>query len=176
VLAIRPLHFVDARPLLALIDANREHLAPWLPWPELIKSPQDAQEFIRMSLQGMANHNAYKCVVLADGMACGLVSLHWMNWGNRSAGMSYWLGKAHEGQGIAAAACRILEHQAFADLELNKIEIHVAAGNLRSHRLAERLGYAKDGVLRQAEFLCGQYVDHVIYSKLRQEWAAGLTR
>ena len=42
--------------------------------------------------------------------------------------------------------------------------------NVRSLAVMERLGFAREGVLRQLDYYKGAYHDDVVYSMLREEW------
>jgi RimJ/RimL family protein N-acetyltransferase len=53
----------------------------------------------------------------------------------------YWLTASARGRGIATKALRLLCRWAFADEEFNRILLKAHAGNLRSHRVAERVGF-----------------------------------
>ena len=52
---------------------------------------------------------------------------------------------------------------------VNRIELCAAIENEKSQAVAERLGFKPEGIKRAAEFLNGQFVDHNIYSLLRNE-------
>jgi ribosomal-protein-serine acetyltransferase len=78
--------------------------------------------------------------------------------------------RAEEGKGIISAACRVLIGYAFDELHLNRAEIRCATSNLRSAAIPERLGFRKEGVLRQSEFRDGQLHDFSIYGLLAEEW------
>ena len=45
-----------------------------------------------------------------------------------------------------------------------------AAANLRSAAIPERLGFRKEGVLRQSEFRDGKLHNFIIYGQLAEEW------
>jgi ribosomal-protein-serine acetyltransferase len=55
-------------------------------------------------------------------------------------------------------------------LELNRVEIHCAAGNAKSRALAERLGFKLDGTMREGHFLHGKYHDLLIFAVLKRDW------
>ena len=55
---------------------------------------------------------------------------------------------------------------------MNRVELTCATDNLRSARLAERAGFLLEGLLRQAEWLDGKFVDHYVYGLLRSEFLA----
>jgi ribosomal-protein-serine acetyltransferase len=59
----------------------------------------------------------------------------------------------------------------FKELGLNCVELACAVGNARSCAIPERLGFTREGVLRQREWLYDHFVDHVSYSMLAAEWS-----
>jgi len=81
--------------------------------------------------------------------------------------LGYWIGKEHEGNGIITSSCRRLLQYGFEVLMLNRIEIRCGVENVRSQRVPERLGFTKEGTLRQVENIRGQFIDHYLYSLLR---------
>jgi ribosomal-protein-serine acetyltransferase len=52
------------------------------------------------------------------------------------------------------------------------VEIGCAPGNRKSCAIPERLGFTREGVLRQREWLYDHFVDHVVYGILAEEWRA----
>ena len=55
------------------------------------------------------------------------------------------------------------------DLELRKIEINVASKNTKSKAIPERLGFKKEGVIRNFEYLNSEYLDRTVYGLLKEE-------
>ncbi|TGV06666.1 N-acetyltransferase, partial [Mesorhizobium sp. M00.F.Ca.ET.186.01.1.1] len=53
---------------------------------------------------------------------------------------------------------------------LEKITIQAATGNAKSRAIPERLGFQLEGILRRNEFLYDHFVDHAVYSMLKEEW------
>ncbi len=68
-------------------------------------------------------------------------------------------------------AVRALVEHAFGEWQLNRVEIRVAVGNERSAAIPERLGFVREGVLRQAERHADGFKDNVVYSALASEWS-----
>ena len=79
---------------------------------------------------------------------------HWLGgrvWWDRyhqRAEIGYGLAKDCWGLGLAQEAIRAVLRFGFEKMALNRIEIWTSAANLRSLRLAERLGFRRDGSLR----------------------------
>src|SRR5262249_62195912 len=65
----------------------------------------------------------------------------------------------------------LVEH-AFEILNLNRVWLHVYEFNERGIRTYERVGFQKEGVLRQDHFHDGRYWSTIIMGILREEWQA----
>ncbi|OAB40380.1 GNAT family N-acetyltransferase [Paenibacillus antarcticus] len=74
------------------------------------------------------------------------------------------------GNGIMTEVVKCIMDFGFLTMKVNKIEAKVEPENEASIRLMYRLGFQKEGVLRQHEFEKGKYVDLAIYSKLKSEY------
>lgn len=55
---------------------------------------------------------------------------------------------------------------AFYELNLHRITAHIMPENTASIRLAERIGFQKEGVARKSALIRGVWEDHIIYSIL----------
>lgn len=156
--------------LFALTDANREYLREWLPWLDATQSVEDIREFIHGALRQFAENRGFQAGIWYRDKLAGTVGYHDIDWANRSVELGYWLGAAFQGHGLMTSACRALITHAFAELGLNRVAIRCATGNAKSCAIPERLGFQRDGVLRQAESLYDHYVDLAVYSCLASEW------
>ena len=156
--------------LFALMDRNRQHLRQWLPWLDANTSPQDTLRFIRAGLDSLAHNKGFDMGLWRNGRIAGVVSVKALDWSNRKAQLGYWISAESQGLGLVTQACSALISHAFARLGLNRVEIHCATENLRSRAIPERLGFALEGELRQAEWLYDHYVDHAVYGMLSGDW------
>ncbi|MDZ8054951.1 MAG: GNAT family protein [Aulosira sp. ZfuCHP01] len=89
---------------------------------------------------------------------------------NRSAEFGYRIHPAMRGQGLGTQMLQICISRVFQSTNLNKLYCQTAAFNLPSIRLLEKLGFQRDGVLREHHELDGLLHDDYVYSLLRQEW------
>jgi len=53
---------------------------------------------------------------------------------------------------------------------MHRVEIRCGTGNHRSCAVPERLGFTREGVLREAQWVSGRWVDLVVWGMLEQEW------
>lgn len=69
-------------------------------------------------------------------------------------------------------ALRALLGYAFGELNLERIEADVDPRNEASIRTLERLGFKKEGYLRERWKVNGEVQDAIFYGLLRREWEA----
>jgi ribosomal-protein-serine acetyltransferase len=160
-----------AAALYTLTDANRQHLRQWLPWVDATRSVADTATFITSSLQQFAAGKGFKAGIWYQGRLCGMIGHHEMSPANRATSLGYWLAADYQGKGIMTACCRAVVSHAFAELKLHRIVIRCAVENRRSRAIPERLGFACEGIARQAEWLYDHFVDIAVYALLHPETA-----
>jgi ribosomal-protein-serine acetyltransferase len=165
----------DAEELSALIDANRGHLTPWMPWAAG-STPESTLEFIRLTRRQIAGNDGLQTAIVAGGRIAGAVGFHGIAWENRSTSIGYWLDAGHQGRGIMTRAVRALVDQALSGWKLNRVEIRAAPDNHRSRAIPQRLGFHEEGVLREVEHVGERYFDAVVYAMLAAEWPASAGR
>jgi ribosomal-protein-serine acetyltransferase len=167
---LQPLADHHAEEAFALIQGNREHLSEWLPWVGRMQTTDDFRYYIRHCRQQQADGTDYGYIILHNHVMVGRIGIHYIHKLNKSCAIGYWLGKKFEGKGIITTACTALIEECFTTLGLNRIEIKCGTGNSKSAAIPERLGFTKEGVLRQAEWVNGGFIDLALYSLLKEDW------
>jgi ribosomal-protein-serine acetyltransferase len=159
----------DATELYALIEANRERLAQWMPWA----ADQDlagTERFIAEAEEQLAEENGFQAKIAPNGKIVGTVGFHKIDWINRNTSIGYWLAEQAEGKGTMTEVVRALLDHAFHEWELHRVEIHCAPDNHRSRAVPERLGFREEAQLRETELVGGCYLDSIVYGMLEGEW------
>jgi ribosomal-protein-serine acetyltransferase len=169
-IAVRPLRRADAAELYAVVDANRARLREWMPWVEKRSSAADIAGFINGSVEAHRRMTALRFAIAVGGEIAGVISLEAIDRTNRKASIGYWIDGECEGHGVVSRAVMALCDHGFSAMGLNRIEIHCGAGNWRSRKIPERLGFTNEGVLREVEWLDAHFVDHVLYAMLAADW------
>jgi [ribosomal protein S5]-alanine N-acetyltransferase len=92
-------------------------------------------------------------------------------WGrdHHLAEIGYELAPEHWGRGLATEALRAIVRYGFAEQGLHRVEANLEPGNVRSARVLEKLGFVREGVLRQNWFYDGVYSDTATYGLLAGE-------
>lgn len=80
--------------------------------------------------------------------------------------LAYVVAPESRGRGLARAAVQLLGDWAFAELRLQRLQLRIDPENEASHRVAERAGYTREGVLRSSHVVRGRRTDVVMYSRL----------
>ncbi|NGP45274.1 GNAT family N-acetyltransferase [Bacillaceae bacterium SIJ1] len=168
--ALRLIEPRDAECLFALTDASRPYLREYLPWVDHTKKVDDTKAFVDSCRKGYAENKSLTAVIQFEGEVAGVVSFNQLDWTNRTAHIGYWLGEGYQGNGLMTKAVRALTNYALRDLGFRKAEVRAAVDNQKSRAIPERLGFVKEGGIRQAERLGARYVDHVVYGMLDEEW------
>jgi ribosomal-protein-serine acetyltransferase len=166
---LRALEETDATELHALIEANRAHLARWMPWAAR-QTPRDTVDFINSTRRQLAEGNGLQAALTSGATIVGVAGFHGIDWPNRTTSLGYWLAADAQGRGTMTHAVRALVDHALTTWELNRVEIRADVENLRSRAIPERLGFTVEGTLRQAQLLGASYRDQVLYAVLAQVW------
>lgn len=167
---LRLLEERHAEELTELTDRNRQHLREWLPWLDNNRTVEDRKNFIRSTLNQLANNDGFQAGVWHDGQLAGVVGYHGIDWKDRRTSLGYWQGAKFEGKGLMTEACRALTTHAFEAYGLNRMTIICATENKKSRAIPERLGFEFEGVQRQAEWLYDHFVDHALYGMVASDW------
>ena len=73
-------------------------------------------------------------------------------------------------KGYATEAMKIMTDYLFLSKEIVRLQARTDTRNLASQRVLEKTGFKKEGLLRKAAFIRGDWRDLFIYSILREEW------
>jgi len=170
-LVLRTLDDADAPALFRLIDGDRDRLGRWLPWVEETRTEIDTARFIADAADERRRRRSLVLGLVVDGALGGTLGLHYLDWFDRSAEVGYWIASSLEGRGLVTRAVRGLVTVAFGSAGLHRLVIRCAVDNARSRRVAERLGFRVEGLLREAQWVSGRFLDQHLYALLRHELA-----
>lgn len=160
----------DAKELFTTVNDSRDYLREWLPWVDNTKQAKDYEPVIEMWLNQFTANDGFQAGIVFKGDIVGMVGFHSIDWANRKTSIGYWLAEKYQGNGIMTDAVKTLVEIAFLKYHLNRVEIMCGVENHKSKGIPERLGFQKEGVVRDAEFLYDHFHDCVLYSMLARDW------
>ncbi len=116
----------------------------------------------------------FRWIITLKGDVRPIGTLGFYKW-SPSAGyqaeMGYDLAKEHWGKGIMTEAMTAVIDFGFERMGLNRIEVYVMPRNKRSVRMIRRLGFKREGLIRQRYFdEFGNFTDDILFSMLRRDW------
>jgi len=80
------------------------------------------------------------------------------------------LGRGAWGQGYATEAARALLRWAFDTLDLNRVQAEADTRNVASARVLEKLGFVREGTLREDCIVDGEVSDSWVYGLVKRDW------
>ena len=162
-LVLRPWSEDDVRALAAAIDDPE--IAHWIPLIPHPYTEDDAREF----LSGDVAAAEHRLAITIDGDVVGGIGMG-VNSREYRGTIGYWVAASARGQGICTRALRLLSRHALDELELQRLELITDPDNGASQRVAEKVGFQREGVLRaHLRHPDGRIRDSVMFSLLPGE-------
>ncbi|MGH8875619.1 MAG: GNAT family N-acetyltransferase [Acidimicrobiia bacterium] len=171
-LVLRRFHRRDAEALAEAVLASIDDLTLWLPWASPDYRREDAVQFIRDSMQAWREAKAHDFGIglTGDPRHVGNASIWHVSRANAVGEIGYWIRSDKTSRGVATEATERLLRLGFEEMGMHRITLRIAVGNRASERVAEKLGFTMEGVLRQELRVAGRWLDHTIYSMLEHEF------
>jgi ribosomal-protein-alanine N-acetyltransferase len=174
-LHLRPFRTDDAQALFNIFSSPRTSRYLSRPaWTQL----QQAEERIAKDLAGTAKGEHLRLALenRASGEVVGECCLFHFVEESRRAEVGYALSPDHLSQGYMTEALRALMEHAFSGIGLNRVEADIDPRNDGSARTLQRLGFTKEGHLRERWIVSGEVSDTDLYGLLARDWAAAKAR
>ena len=139
---------------------------------DLMLSPRDALAAIDFIRRRFREKTMIRWGIVPEGrtQAIGTTGFNDFTERDARAELGYGLDREWWGQGLMTEANREVIDFGFRTLELNRIEATVVDDNERSLRVLEKLGFRREGLLREHHFVAGRPRDFWMLSVLRREW------
>jgi RimJ/RimL family protein N-acetyltransferase len=129
---------------------------------------EDARAWIDARAGAWAGGTASLAVVERSSGDVASALTMWVS-GEGSAEFGYWAAPVHRGKGYTTRALRLLARWAFDELELGRLQLGTMPGNVASERIAEKVGFQREGTLRSYFDQRGERRDVVMWSLLPGE-------
>ena len=115
---------------------------------------------------------AWAVLLRPDDHVIGMVNYHARSPRHRRIAVGWILAPRFTGHGYMLEAMRLLLSHCFDALQTHRIEAEIEPDNARSVRLAERLGFHREGLLRDRLYVAGEPRSIWMYALLQPEWNA----
>ena len=167
-LQLRPVTMEDIEFIYTLFAAPETNLYSSY---DNLKTIEEAKEMYETYLKpGFPTHFRLLIELKDSKTPLGTLGLYLYSEKNRRAELGYDLAKEHWGKGYMTEAVSEVIRYGFTELGLNRIEATVDTRNTSSFRLLERVGFRREGLLRQRHYYRGSYQDELYYGLLKLDW------
>jgi RimJ/RimL family protein N-acetyltransferase len=165
-------HREDDLPAFFALYSDAKVMRYWS-FPAWIRIDQAHERFAG----ALAGHDPHRllCWAIAeraDDQLIGGITLHAIDRAQGRAEIGYALLSSHWGRGYAREAMRLAIAYAFGALGLRRLEADIDPRNTGSCKLAERMGFLREGLLRERWQVDGEISDSAMYGLLARDWQA----
>jgi ribosomal-protein-serine acetyltransferase len=171
-LMLRPFRRRDVGTFHRAVDSSITELQPWLPWIDGYNRGF-AQRFIRESVGSWADRRAFDFTVRTQDdldRHIGNVSVWQTSQQNSTGEVGYWIRSDETGKGYGTEAAAAVVKIGFEELGFHKVVLRIAVGNIGSERIATKIGFTLEGILRDEVKVGDEWLDHTAWSMLSPEW------
>ena len=140
----------------------------WIPVIPVPYTEAHAREWLERCLEGWPSSEGYQLAVTEAGRVVGAIGMRTNQ--NDVGHIGYWCAREARGRGNTTRALRLVSRWGIDDLGLGRLELITDPENLASQRVAEKVGFRREGVLRSHMLHPdGRRRDSVMFSLLPDE-------
>ena len=168
-LSLRPIRTEDVDDFYA-VYSDPEVMRYWSTPP--LPDREAASKLISEIHEGFERHELLKwgITLRATDKLIGSVTIFHPDFTHRRTEIGYALGRAHWRKGYMLETLNAVLQYAFTELNLHRIEADVDPRNEASVRTLERLGFQREGYLRERWHVNGEIQDALFYGLLKPDW------
>ncbi|MFS4448671.1 GNAT family N-acetyltransferase [Maribacter sp. 2307UL18-2] len=161
-----------AEVMFKVIDENRIHLEPWFPWPKQTQKIEDSLKYLFDKEEKTVQGKQLEYGLFVNLKYIGNISIFDIHRENKSAEIGYWLSSAQTRKGYMTEAVKILEKEAFENLDLNRVQIKCDEENVASCGVATKCGFTYEGTFREDDYseYFNDFRNTSVFSKLKSEY------
>jgi RimJ/RimL family protein N-acetyltransferase len=158
-------------------DAHLAREASWDPYIPLITtvpplaSHEQARAWVARQQKRVRSGTGYSFAIVRadDDLPVGHIGLWLHKVGPGRASIGYWVLRSHRGHGLAGRALAVVAGWGLDSLGLARLELYIEPWNEASQRVAERVGFRREGLMRSWETVGDQRNDMYMYSLLPED-------
>ena len=169
-LELKQVQVHEANDLYQLVDDNRMQLREWLPWLDFMTGADKYRPIITDWIHVNDAKEAMTLGVYYEGRLAGMCGYNSIDGLSRRGQIGYWLAEEFTGHGIMTEAVQATVDFGFKELGLNRVEIIAGVENDKSRKIAERLEFTQEAIMKDYEFLYDHYHDCALYRMLKTDW------
>ena len=165
--------------LKQILEEDAEHLFQILSNPAVLQfcdlplhqNIPDSKKFICEIDEGYKSKNqiCWGIFQLSNNQLIGLCRFYNFNARHQFVSIGFELATEYWGGGLMKEALTCAITYLFTGCHVNRIEAQVFTGNEKSVKLLEKIGFKKEGIMRQNFLIDGKLQDSLLYSILQED-------
>lgn len=161
-----------AKSIFKVIDENREHLKPWLPWEKFTIKVEDSLKYLFEKEEQIKAGKKAEYGIFLNNNYIGNIGIFDIDKEKKSAEIGYWLSSSFARNGYTTEAVKIIEKEFFENFNINRIQIKCDEQNYASSGVAKKCGYQLEGKIREDSFneYFNEFRNTLVFSKLKSEY------
>jgi RimJ/RimL family protein N-acetyltransferase len=154
----------------AVVEACQDpELSRWIPFIPNPYGREDAEAYLGGCLESGDDRHPFAVAGEASGELLGSIDLR-LDAERYRGHVGYWVARHARGRGVCTSALRLLSRWGLDEVGLVRLELIADPDNVASQRVAEKVGYRREGVLRaHLRHPDGRLRDSVLFSLLPGE-------
>lgn len=172
-LTLRTPRFSDADDWRRVRLANQQLMEPFwdhstLSWPERHTRSVWIRECVS-ARRRMRRGTGLHTVIDVDRQLAGQCDA-WIDRYHGRSELGLWVAAGHANAGVGSGAVQLVVRHLFDELGIERIAAPIACGNGATSRIARRLGFVREGVMRDYMTVGNRRRDHELWSLTRNDW------
>lgn len=171
-LILRPPQAGDGLVVNQAVLESFDTLNQWMPWADHKPSIEESEMFVRTAQAQWILRQELTLFIFDSSKTTllGATGFHTINWKLPSFEIGYWIRSSYTGQGIITESTNALVCYAFKQLKAVRVEIKCDEDNIASRRVAEKLSFICEGILKNSELKTDNKTirDTVIYARYNE--------
>ncbi len=151
----------------AVLEASTDDAITSVTTVPPVADPRLAEEWIARQHRRAASGTGYSFAIQAGDECVGQIGLWLRDIDQGRATIGYWIRPSHRRRGHAFDALQTLCVWAWETAELHRLQLHVDPSNEASWRMAERAGFAREGLLHSWQKIGSARRDMLVYGLIR---------
>lgn len=163
----------DGAEVNAAIRESLDELRPWMPWADPVPSVADSEANVRQARLDFLARTDLRLHLYEreSGRFIGSSGLHRIDWSVPKFEIGYWVRTSEAGRGYITEAVKGITRFAFETLGAQRVELRCDARNVRSARVAERVGFPLEARLRNNAWATdGSVRDTLLYALVPDDY------
>lgn len=163
---------------IELIDVNLSHLDLLYNWRNqhhIREVMYDSQEIAYSNHQKwfsgiLENEDVYYKVLIVNHVPYGVANFHYTNKKDRVGEWGFYIGELQAPKGMGTVLCTKMLDFLFFELNVRKICAEVLGFNDKSLKFHEKMGFKKEGILKEHIYKDDMYIDIHLYGLFQKQW------